>query len=375
MKNIILIILLFFNFTSCLKEKKNSPIDFKNFNYDTLKISIEPEYIGDNAYGSTILETNKKTLFACYNRFDHAIEVYDLKNKNPIKKIKLEKQGPNKLKLGIYSFLNDSVFINKTQRQLALINGSGQIINSIPFNKIKGINHTKYTFTREGIHIGNFDQLCIDTSQNFILVTIYKTIRKKKTKEFHDSYFISKIYWDENRGEILPIKYPEIFRRKNFGDLDYPDFCIKDNSIIYSFRNSSDIYKWKENQKKLYKYQIECKNANGLSQPLAMNHKNIMPSIKSSKYYRVIYDKYRDIFYRIYKEENKQKNSKALSGNYHLIILTNEFEKLKEIPLGKDIYPFSAHVTKKGLIFALKAKEMKQMNCMRFLVMKPNIIN
>ena len=35
----------------------------------------------------------------------------------------------------------------------------------------------------------------------------------KKTKEFHDSYFISKIYWDENRGEILPINDPEIFRR------------------------------------------------------------------------------------------------------------------------------------------------------------------
>lgn len=107
-----------------------------------------------------------------------------------------------------------------------------------------------------------------------------------------------------------------------------------------------------------------------------MNNKHIMPSVKSSKFYRVIYDKHRDIFYRIYKEENKQKkHSEYLSGNYHLIVLNNEFEKLKEFPLNKDIYPYSALITKEGLIFALRAEKMKDMNCMRFLVMKPNIIN
>jgi len=376
MKNIFLVLLLLLKLTSCkIEENKNSQNNIKSFFYDTLEISIGTKYLGDNGYGSTLLEINNKRLFACYNRIDHGIEIYDIKNKKPLKKIKLKRQGPNKLNKGIFTFLNDSIFLYKTQKKIHLIDWFGKIKKSMSLNKIKNINHKEYTFVRQGMHINNFDQLCIDTNKDFLLLPIYKNIRKKKYKKFHDSYFIAKIFWNKNRGEIVPVKYPKIFRKKYFGDLDYPDFCIKNNSIIYSFRNSSNIYEWKDSQKKLLKYHIECKNAKKVSHSLTLNNKTIIPTNKPSKYYRVIYDKHRNFFYRIYKEKNNKKSSKYFSGNYHLIILNNEFKKIKEIPLNKDIYAFSAHITKKGLIFALKAEKMKHMNYIRFLVMKPKIKN
>jgi hypothetical protein len=375
MNKVLSVIIISFLFTACTKSEESSNQNISKVNYDTLKIKISNKYLGNNAYGTTLYETERKTLFACYNHLDHAIEIYDLKNKKPVKKITLKRQGPNKLKKGSFTFLNDSIFLYKTQRKIHLIDWFGKIKKSISLNKIKNIDHSKFTFRRLGIHMANFDQLSIDTNQNFLLLPIYKNIRKKKYKKFHDSYFISKIYWNKNRGEIVPVKYPKIFRKKYFGDLDYPDFCIKNNSIIYSFRNSSNIYEWKDSQKKLLKYNIKCKNAKEVSHSLTLNNKTIIPTNKPSKYYRVIYDKHRNLFYRIYKEKNNKKNSKYFSGNYHLIILNNEFKKIKEIPLNKDIYAFSAHITKKGLIFALKAEKMEHMNCIRFLVMRPIIKN
>ncbi|WP_418697098.1 DUF4221 family protein [Bacteroides sp.] len=109
----------------------------------------------------------------------------------------------------------------------------------------------------------------------------------------------------ENTAEALPMRFPPLIDYKDFGTVsafgaDY-SCCYNGNSFIYSFYADEDLYITSPAHEKIEKKKAKSKYIDGVT-VFRSNEDDFQKMIKAqceqASYGKILYDKYRDVYYR-----------------------------------------------------------------------------
>ena len=240
--------------------------------------------------------------FGNFEKRQYEILVYDLKDQNLYKRIPLMKEGPNgvhgvrtaKPFEGSRTFFLFESFI----RQLSVINDKGEVVRRYPIKLPEG----QFSYCDDGWSYFYNPSFCVD-SVVYFLHGLNKA--QMKTHEWQEVSMFT--YLNMKNGEVglLPLHYPSIFDQ----DVENPaggcsfsyDYNYAQNRLVCSFTGYDSLMvsdglqnvRWK-NGKSRYMKSIRPKleEASEGIQALAKLKER-------GKYHNIMYDKYRDIYYRI----------------------------------------------------------------------------
>src|SRR5690606_26614167 len=156
------------------------------------------------------------------------------------------------------------------------------------------------------------------------------------------------------------VKAPNSYQEGNsFGSFDVYNCVGGDNELIFSFPSNDSLFVYKDFKlvKKVYagnfkKHEFQpydvSKNNN-----LALKRKY---NITKPFYQKVVYDSYRNLFYRVFKKESPYLNEDGTvkrDYNWSLIVLNYNFEVIGELPFSSTEYsPLVIAPCRKGVIIS-----------------------
>jgi len=333
-KNISIYIILYLIIfvTSCKnnQDSKNKSERKISFTFDTVNIKLKKNFSGTLLKPEYFYDGADKII--SYNNTEHAIEIYNLDSMYSSKKIALQYRGENGIESvsDLHIISKDTVLIRSKYTHLYIIslNKSPKLVKKIDLNTIKGINQQSYTFLREGIHARNFDDLAVSENNQYVLLPIYPTIRKKEWEKFHQKEFMAKIWLNKDSASVMPITYHKKFTKNSYADFDYPDFNWVHNKILFTFRNHNTIYTCNLLGTSINKFTSNGDYIEETIAPAPEKTKYDTEYLRnSSHYYGIKYDSFRNIYYRFYVTKNINKEQ------FHLIALDTNFKKISELAL------------------------------------------
>ena len=352
----IILFLTIINFCYSCKLKSPEQSDTTKIYWDTIKIAIDENYYG--IY--TMLSDVYKDKLYGYNHKLRTIDVFDLSNRKAIQNIPLEKEGPDGIPLvDGYSVCGNEIIING-RTQYIIIDTTGKVKKKIQ-KKDLNVENTYPGYTIENIKpllINNFIKSYYNCNTQEIIAPVYPTdILNTETR--YEGFCLLKINSNTNTTTLLPIPYPDIFKKgKYYGNLDDIQFCWRGDSIIYNFPNSSDVYIFNQANKEIKRIEASSKYTSNISETLAFNsdRQQIMSHyLHSLFFHKITYDKYRDLFYRIH--VSKCETNRFLEDrDMYLSIFNHKLEKIDEIKLPTSIYPIY-NITEEGIMFQFLKEE------------------
>jgi hypothetical protein len=344
----LLLIFIYFFFIGCdsnITSKQTYHVDI-----DTVKFKISPEFL-DYYVNYDILD--EQNLFVGYNHFDHSLQFIDLNSKETVQTIKLERDGPNRIKTISELFvLGDKIYLKSTPEWVT-IDHNGKVLERLNYSNLaKDLNNDyvigggftiSYTVKRE-----------LSQDQKSVYMRLYPVNLQANTPEFYKAPLFCKLNFDTKSVKIEPyLTYPELFRSGiNYGILDKPSIIELEDRLVYSFPNHSTIYVYDFQDSTISANEVK---SNKIESVVEINQNGslrdiIKSSFRSNRYHPITYDKYRDLYYQVFRVKDETKDE----HEYFLQIIDNQFNVLKEINLPDDkVYQNRYEVTKEGLYFQL----------------------
>jgi hypothetical protein len=182
--------------------------------------------------------------------------------------------------------------------------------------------------------------------------------------------------------DTLPTTYPPRYRSKcNHAWLNLPFRAISPTSHVYSFSAESDIYVY-DTQAKTYtsrpaRSQYDTIDFPCLEKKNENSDDNLAHFMLSPQYQHILYDPYRDCYYRIFALSLPEKNAEGLYNDlndkeYVLMVFDKDFKLITEWKIPKSEYLINTcTIGKKGLqMIKNKPKKINSKN-----VWQINIIN
>lgn len=353
-------ILIFSYFQGKIKYKEKLTIDKSQISFKLNDLSSYKSY-----YITSFYDFIKKSNYLYrLNQDNKIIEIYDLNKKKFKKNIGLD-------------FKCSGFCIDNTNNIYALIDEKNIILNIDSLGKItkvynlnkllnknKTIQRVIYSYTEQPLLF-------------YSSLLIFNVVVNVPPPKFY-KYETIGIFNTENKELILTAKFPKTMDdgKDRFGY--YPNFTIVDNMLICSFATDHRLYFYNLEGKLISSK--ECKSKYISKFPItdltkfndrAYNAKfqNEMPM-----YYNLIYDKYRELIYRICLHKQNNINQETgfvndfIDREWSLMILNKEFKILKEIKFPPRIFNFQEIcVTKDGLLISLNNENNPEFN--------PNILS
>lgn len=232
----------------------------------------------------------------------------------------------------------DSVFILSSEDQIVyLLNSGGEILQEIKCYPIDSISSVNYSV----IAIHNVPVLYHD--QRVYLIKPYTDIALN-TPENRRNYFSrpSQLVCSATDSTTYSTgSFPEAYRNGDFYYDFYPSRCINNNGeMVYSFGADHNLYVYKNDSVRAGVHECKSKYVNSFNtfaqdkiDDLAYQREY---RIKEPRYVKLIYDKYRNVYYRIVKHPAEFLNKegtivKASEVNWSIMIINQNFEVIKEI--------------------------------------------
>ncbi|MCU0391783.1 MAG: DUF4221 domain-containing protein [Thermoflexibacter sp.] len=224
---------------------------------DSITISIDSSY--RSFYGEySYLKLKDILQFYGYNNFNHSIDVFSLSDLTVVKKIKLNKEGPNGI-TGIHSFFAstpDSLFI-ANENMLYLVSGDGLILKK--WNITATLPKEFYQKNRHGSN--RLYPIIYDKYQNAIYMRIFDYEYGYKSPDYGEKYkkpILARYDLKDAKFTILPVFYPKELQ-KNYKGYMQDMVCIspsfdKSNhlqKLYFTFGGSSNL-SYYDVQKKEY---------------------------------------------------------------------------------------------------------------------------
>jgi len=348
----LLLIFTFFLFLGC---GSNDRTNYSyQINIDTVEFKISPEFLDYYAIYDILEEQN---LFLGYNHFDHALQFIDLNNKETKQTIKLERDGPNRIKTISEIFVTEDKIFLKTVPEWIIIDYEGQVLNRVNYSNLTEELDNEYVIDG-GFTISYTVKKELSPDQKSVYMRLYPVNLEANTPEFYKAALFCKVNIENKSVEIDPfLPYPELFRSGiNYGILDKPSIIELENRLVYSFPNHSTIYVYDFNDSSITANKV---NSTKIESLVEINQNGslrdiIKSSFRSNRYHPITYDKYRDLYYRFTRVKNEIKDE----NEYYLQIIDNKFEIIKEI-----YFPYEKvdgnryEVTKEGLYFQLMSSK------------------
>lgn len=345
MKNIILFIFTLLLLISCNKvvEISNEYKDFKDI-YKLTEVKSISFPLDSESQPLTFCtqyykkENTDSTFFTFYNEHNNSIYFYDYKTQNIKRIIHLEKEGPN----GVYPY-NSGYFIWN--------------MDSIFFSSM----HTNKIFLLDSIGIKHDTYDLLNSSFS----TIHPPVVSFST--FRPGYFINnKLYLSGyNHGEFfnedslsLPtaiiydlktkksnykLGYPESYRQGNWGEVYFRDmyWCYNEltNKFLLSFPNQHNLYIsnletniTKNGSSKFSNTIKSIDHPNTFPMP---KEKRITHFLESDFYSSIVYDKYRNVYYRFAQHPwiNYDRKIKPWKKPLSIVIFDADLNRIGEVLL------------------------------------------
>ncbi len=329
--------------------------DDTRYTYDTASITI-PTNALDFYPKSTINKDGN--LFVGYNYVDHSVDLLDIGNNEFVKKISLQKDGPEKISSIGHLFIRDSILIIYSQPEWILLDTTGHFLKRFTFEKVEKDLQNKYVIDG-GFKLDALQNPYLSAG-NILYINLFPIGFEINSPEFYDNPPFISIDLESLDFEVLPIIHPEeVFQNGiYYGLLDKPSPIVHNDLIIYSYPNHSSIYQYNLSNSTLRSSSIESNLIpNVIDVRQSSNIRDIYKaSAKTDRYYPLKIDESGDFLYRVIRVESNVEKNRLI---YHFqIINAKTFELLEEIPLDDKIaYPYDFFPTKRGIFFQLEISQ------------------
>jgi hypothetical protein len=345
---LMLFISTFFLFTGC--DGYNSSQTTYQINVDTVKFKISSEFL-DYYVKYDILD--EQHLFVGYNHFDHSLQFIDLHSKETKQTIKLDKDGPNRIKVINELFVTEDKLIFKSTPEWVTIDHDGKVLERFNYSNLEKDLNNEYIIGG-GFTISYTIKRELSVDQKSVYMRLYPINLEANTPEFYTAPLFCKLNFDTKSVKIEPyLTYPELFRTGiNYGILDKTSIIELEDRLVYSFPNHSTIYVYDFNDSSISANEVKSKKIESV---VDINQNGSLRDVMKSSllgdtYHPITYDKFRDLYYRVIRVINETKDEKE----YYLQIINNQFKVLEEIELPNDkVYKNRYEVTREGLYFQL----------------------
>jgi hypothetical protein len=377
----LLVIFVLSFFVSCIGTTTN-----KNNLKETIKtvLTLEEDEMGEKVFVLDsesvhlnrcvqLVDHNDSIYYTFFNENNNSIYFYDYPTTKFLYRIQLEAEGPN----GVYPYYRsgyhvvsfDSIyFYSSKTHQIYLLNHKGEKYQTLDYysnyaDKLKDVNILSFRkakippatsiATEQPLYkIGNKIYMCGNIHEDF-----------GKTDSINQLIIIT---IDAKNNDVeFNVGYPPSYRKGNWGEdfYRYIFWCYNDTNgtFLISFPNDHYIYSYRtdfSNAKKIYAGSSYAGDIKSLAYPSGIPVPDNMQYAHyfEQYYYRsIIYDKYRNIYYRIVEHpwENYNNNIDIRSWlkPISIILLDSEFNVLGEKLLSMEYHLsyMSFFITEEGL--------------------------
>ena len=361
--SILLFLLNVILLSSCQsKETKSNPINYEktlsNCKQIILPVDENTDFLSKSIF--QFEENGKEFLyFENSQNSTYDIVIFDLDSQKVERRIPIHPEGPN----GVPSLFGskpypDSNTILAFQHfafRISLLNGKGEVLRNYQLNP-------KERFVR--VILSTFSYMPTFTRDSVLYFAQRVCDQKRSVKDFTKIPLFASM--DLKTGEIgwpslyFPATFDGDYTDIHDGDVDFAhDYNEKDNRLVCSFMKYDSIMVTDDLQHVKW-YNAKSKYLKSMK-PNVNNHTNDVNALirykESSKYGHIMYDKYRDVYYRfaempceLAKDETPYDNQAPKAREFSVIILNDKFEIIGEtkFPGSKYFYKMS-FVGKDGL--------------------------
>lgn len=286
------------------------------------------------------------------NEGQNELLIYNLNNQKMESKITPAIDGSQGvgLFLGYYMHNLDSIFLTVVGiPEIAIINKEAQVIDKLSYEIATDSTLIKQIYATSNI----YQPLYIIDNKLYFVPGCNRWGKNNPMCAYIDL--------STRETHTLPLPYPKFpeadNKTKRAGVEEYLSRCYNGKEFIYSFYFDEDIYIVSIDHKKIERKKIKSKYINNIKMPNDYNQgldlqTGFRESCERSNYGNLLYDKYRDVYYRIAfpqtEIEDKQINTMELMRYgrkvFSIIILDNQFNII-----GETLFP--AYTYNSNLIF------------------------
>jgi hypothetical protein len=318
-------------------------------------IAIEIGNAGLTNYNSPALAVytrNGSNYMVCYNYFAHELDYYNLDSTRYLRSLKLSSSGPNAIRTFSFLACDPHRIFAESATDFTILDHTGNVFGKILTPNWFESDGVKYRLATN-MYVGNYDTgFSIDSANQRIIFQIYP-LMKKSSGDYFKGYALASCTFDSLKPVALQATYPEYLQRLDrFDEMDRPQIMVKGDSVIFSFASHPDIYIYSlknslQTTKKIAskKYPPITPSNNGKFSPQDL----LGYFDKVGNYLPVKYDRFNQVYYRIYIPP-KSESSPDSSDNRRLLVINENFKVIKDIPIpkGLETYYFP---TRSGLLF------------------------
>jgi len=378
MKNIILFIFLLYTailVSHCSNNaKEQTQINKPTLEY--LKKIGEKKFILDSltsAYQSIFhlrfQVLNGKKVIAFLNQGTSTIYVYDYETAKLIQSVNVVAEDRNVKKenvLDFYAKSLDSLFILPDDgRKFYLVDSKNNLLKAYKKGNFKQEN-LKSKETDDSVFVGV--NCSFQVSDNYIYTLVGPSYWAKKYMGNQSAMVRYNIETSEK--ENLNMHYPLRYQKEYFGS-DFPSMFTlwnfyaynpKTKQFVHTFPIDENIYVADKDYKKVTAYSIKSDYIKAI-EPMTEQERNDFLKRKSfdhvhkrGMYYYILYDQYRDLYYREVripvKDEDKLRKIRFFQIPRTIIVFNNKFEKVGEykLPVEPEYDFTNAICTPEGLL-------------------------
>ena len=358
MRNIFLTISTIVFLLSCTSSKDNNPVQYVKSLVESKKITLP---IDENTYYLSLsifqFEEDDKEylLFGNFEKKQHEILIYDMESQDLHKRIPLEKEGPNGIPAicGCIPYFDSKTFLISQHNagRVTIADGEGNVLRYYNMRQSAKRN-ALWADSRFGI---SFFYAPSFTKDSIVYFSNLFFIRERLNHEDWKTLpMFNSLNLKNGHVGTLPINYPDIFE----DDVKVPagggynftyDYNYKEGRLVCSLTGYDSIMvsddlkqvRW-HNGKSRYLKSIRPRvyEANGFDW--------LRESKGGPKYHNIMYDKYRDVYYRIaefpYEFKANESPFDDLKGReFSVIVFDKDFNIIGEtkFPGNKYFYKMS----------------------------------
>lgn len=347
MRKYILIFFILTIFISCNSHHKYSDkYTLSASGRDSIVIRLSP-FSKNLSHHIQYFQSNQIGYLALLNMMNNSIEFYDLNMRKLVKELKIPKEGSNSFGALHSYFINNFdtlIMLSLVPQKLALMDTSGNILKTIPYNK--DINNRTTQISRP---LGGGRPF--KSGNNIYLSQTYKALESNGilTKAGQMNSFLNLVV-DLNSGvcNFLPLTYPEQLTGQDVSTMRTIRTMGHGNCFVYQFSNISDLFITYDN------VEFERRPVETNYQLILQKSTNIFTDIETGlrqklnfdDFINLYYDDYRECYYAlIRKRSDDNVKSKSLSGKFlypecYILILDKDLRHLGEVHFPPDKYSF-----------------------------------
>jgi hypothetical protein len=324
-----IIVIVFLSLISC---NNNKEVSYKlRISNPIIKLSLDKTTKISTPPSCLYKDTNGTEYITFQNSINNEIEFYNISSQKLEFKIKPEVEGQNGVGFfsGYYIQNLDSIFItNGDNEEISLIDRNVIVKNKFDYHETKDKHPLKEFYSTPATPISILgDDLYIVPSCNRWAkvnpVAAYINIKTDKVCDF-SSFQYPKFPGANNK-------------MKRAGVEDHMSRCFDGKRFIYSFHFDEDIYVCSPNHNDIKRYKIKSKYISKVK--ILNDYGNLTPeeACCNPNYGDMIYDKYRNVYYRIaYPATSIEKDKKGIEllmyGRkfFSIIIVDSNFNVIGE---------------------------------------------